>query len=129
MSELTLPQQLSIALKHLSEQHEQQLAGLLQQVQTLSQQVATIQSQRSKDGLKSDYSSNENPHLAHLIPLGSLKYPEAACLGCKKAMWYEDYPDKGKHAKGDFVENPIKFLCLNSGFNAPVRSCSTFEKL
>lgn len=119
--------QLAVALQQLSQQHEQQLHDVLQQVATLANEVTKLatlnqqQMQRVADapGKDSQSPSIEQQHdKAAILSAAALQYQQKmtggklpACLQCKNALFY---------ISGDVVF----FNCLISRLEQPVIACS-----
>lgn len=118
--------QLAVALQQLSQQHEQQLHDVLQQVATLANEVTKLatlnqqQMQRVTDapGKDSQSPSMEQQHdKAAILSAAALQYQRKtdgklpACLQCKNALFY---------ISGDVVF----FNCLISRLEQPVMACS-----
>lgn len=120
--------QLAVALQQLSQQHEQQLHDVLQQVAMLAEEVtklATLNQQQMqrvndaplKDSQNASSSLEQQHDKAAILSAAALQYQRktdgklTACLQCKNALFY---------ISGDVVF----FNCLISRLEQPVMACS-----
>jgi hypothetical protein len=118
MTEPTLQQQLAVALQQLSKQHDKQLQSVLEQVQSLSNQVIALTDTRKSDSQNSNQ-SDHSKRLSKLMSAAKQHNPNAQCLECKHAHWRSD---------SDFRK--VEFNCLNNmRIEQPVQACSQFEIL
>lgn len=115
MTEQTLQQQLAAALQQLSKQHEKQLHGVLEQVQSLSQQVIALTNTGNAGSQSS--SPSDNPQLAELMLLVNQSHGKTQCAGCKHAHWR-------------MASRKVEFNCLNNmRIELPTAACNQFEIL